>query len=139
MTHARRVLLVGVCTLWLGAVSGWSDTAATPQPSQDRVDAVMGRYLHPPLAKFGRGVSNVLGGWLEVPVNIQQRYATTDTAGSLVTGAVYGLIKGLVRTGVGVYETATFFLPCPKHFAPILPTLAYFQRDTKRQSLPLEY
>ena len=139
MTPWHRGLVLGLCAIWFGAAPGWSETTATPQPSQDRVDDFMGRYhLHPSLAKLGRGVSNVLGGWLELPLNIQQRYAPNDTAASLVTGTVYGLIKGLVRTGVGVYETATFFLPYPENFAPILPTLAYFQRHTKRAPLLFE-
>ncbi len=88
--------------------------------------------------KLGRGVSNFLGGWLEIPLGIHKRYATSDTAGSLFTGTAVGAFKGLVRTGVGAYETVTFFLPYPEDFAPILPTLEYFQHHTRRKPLPLE-
>jgi len=108
----------------------------TPPP-QDRVDEVMGRYnLHPAFAKLGRGVANAVGGWLELPLNLQQRYTEQDTAGSLFTGAAYGLFKGLVRTGVGLYETVTFFLPYPEDFAPILPTLEYFRQTSPRRPSP---
>jgi hypothetical protein len=39
---------------------------------------------------------------------------------------------------VGLYEAVTFFLPYPENFAPILPTLPYFEKNKKRRPLPLE-
>ena len=140
MTPVRRIVVIGLCTIWVGASTGWSDPPPPSPPAQDRVDEVMGRYnLHPAFAKLGRGLSNALGGWLELPLNIHKRYAANDTGASLFTGMAYGLFKGLVRTGVGVYETATCFLPYPENYAPILPTLEYFQRHTKRKPLLFEY
>ena len=107
---------------------------------KDQVDEVMGRYnLHPAFQKLGRGVSNILGGLMELPINIQERYSRSDTGGSFFTGVAYGLFKGVIRTGVGIYETVTFFLPYPEDFAPILPTLKDFQKTSKRrQPIPLE-
>ena len=116
----------------------WSNI---PPPSQgsDRVEEAMGRYnLHPAFQKGGRGAANFFGGWLEVPLNIHQRYSRSDTAGSMFTGLAYGLFKGVVRTGVGLYEMVTFFLPYPEEFAPILPTLPYYQKEPKRPPYPLE-
>ncbi|MBI2104910.1 MAG: exosortase system-associated protein, TIGR04073 family [Candidatus Omnitrophica bacterium] len=135
MTLVRWLIIAG-CVLGAGVSAGWADEPpAAGQP--DRVDEVMGRYnLHPAFVKLGRGLSNAFGGWLEIPLNFHQRYSMSDTAGSLFTGAAYGLFKGLVRTGVGAYETVTFFLPYPEDFAPILPTLPYFQREPKERPLP---
>jgi putative exosortase-associated protein (TIGR04073 family) len=128
---------IAVVAACVGASAAWAELP--PPPAQDRVDEVMGRYnLHPAFNKLGRGVANALGGWLEIPLNIGQRMSSSDTGGSFFTGVAYGLFKGIVRTGVGVYETATFFLPYPEDFAPILPTLAYFQKQGRRQSLPFE-
>ena len=136
----NRWLLVTICLLGLGLPRAWAEGGASVDGGSDRVDQVMGRYNVPPaLMKLARGASNALGGWLEIPVNVQQRYSTQDTAGSLLTGLGYGVIKGVVRTAVGVYEAVTFFLPYPEDFAPILPTLAYFQKDPNRQTLPFEY
>lgn len=135
----RMVLGGWLCLIGIAAGPAWGEAPPPPAP-QDRVDEVMGRYnLHPAFAKLGRGVSNALGGWLEIPLNVHKRYAASDTGGSLATGLVYGLFKGLVRTGVGVYETVTFCLPYPEHYAPVLPTLEYFQRHTKRKPLLFEY
>jgi putative exosortase-associated protein (TIGR04073 family) len=98
----------------------------------------MGRYnLHPAFEKLGRGLANSFGGWLEIPLGIHRRFSPEDTAGSFLTGAATGLFRGVVRTGVGIYETATFFLPYPEDFRPILPTLAYFDSEA-RKTLPLE-
>ncbi|MBI3321019.1 MAG: exosortase system-associated protein, TIGR04073 family [Candidatus Omnitrophica bacterium] len=133
-----RILLV-VSALWGGVPPARSDEGQFSSAGQDRVEEVMGRYnLHPAFAKLGRGLSNALGGCLELPLNVQKRYSKTDTGGSFLTGVSYGLFKAVVRTGVGIYETATFFLPYPEDYAPILPTLEYFQKATKRKPLPLE-
>jgi len=127
--------------LVLGVVvsSGWANEETPHASGQDRVDEMMGRYnLQPAFEKLGRGLSNALFGWLELPLNIDQRYSTSDVIGSSLTGATVGTFKGAVRMGVGVYETVTFFLPYPEHFAPILPTLEYFKKNTRRKPLPLE-
>ncbi len=116
----------------------WSNTPKRTSGS-DRVEEAMGRYnLHPAFQKGGRGVANFFGGWLEIPLGMHQRYSKNDTAGSMATGLAYGLFKGAVRTGVGLYEMVTFFLPYPEDYAPILPTLAYYEKTTKRKPYPLE-
>ncbi len=113
-------------------VSAEAESADSSRGS-DRVDELMGRYnLYPAFEKGGRGLANFFGGWLEIPYNIQTRYSKSDTVGSLFTGVAHGLLRAIVRTGVGAYETVTFFLPYPENFAPILPTLPYYQKTTKR-------
>ena len=94
--------------------------------------------VQPAMTKLGRGLSNFLLGWLEVPLNTRRYYTRKDTVGSSLAGAAVGAFKGAVRTGVGLYETVTFFLPYPEHFRPVLPTLEYFQKTSRRQPLPLE-
>ena len=140
MTRANRWLLLVACVLCVGTPGAWGEGGYGSSTPPDQVDQVMGRYnLHPAFAKLGRGASNAFGGFLEIPVNIQERRSTQDTAGSWFTGLAYGVFKGFVRTGVGIYEVATFFLPYPEDFAPILPTLEYFQKDPRRDALPFEY
>jgi len=133
---ASLVLALLASLMTLGA------DAAEPRAAKgsDEVDQLMARYnLHPAFEKLGRGVANTLGGWLEVPLNVQKRYTVEDTGSSFFTGLAIGATKGLVRTVVGLYETVTFFLPYPEDYVPILPTLEYFKRaDTRRQPLLLE-
>ena len=139
MASVRGWWLALILVVCASTPPSWAREASSTQEPQDRVEDLMTRYnLHPAFGKLGRGVSNVLGGWLEIPLNIHTHYTPTDAGASFCTGLVYGLFKGVVRTGVGAYEAATFFLPYPEQYAPILPTLEYFKPSSKRESLPLE-
>ena len=73
--------------------------------------------------KLGRGIVNIVTGWVELPMNI---YDTSVTTNNPLMGITYGTIKGLgmavVRTGAGAYDTVTFLFPMPvrKRDFPIL-------------------
>jgi putative exosortase-associated protein (TIGR04073 family) len=74
-------------------------------------------WAQDPIHKAGRGIVNVLTGWIEVP---KQLYQGAHEANP-IAGAGYGLLKGLglgvVRIGIGAYETVTFPIPYPRQFA----------------------
>ena len=84
---------------------------------------IIGLWVNPqawaqdPIHKMGRGVVNVLTGWIELPKQIH----LGSQAENPVTGFGWGLVKGagltVLRGGVGIYEALTFPLPYPKHFA----------------------
>ena len=140
MRHVRCWIMSLTLGLAFWSTPGWAQDSSPAVPAgQDRVDQLMGRYnLYPAFTKLARGLSNFFLGWTELPLNIGKWYSKSDIGGSFFTGAAHGVFKGFVRTGVGLYETVTFFLPYPEDFAPILPTLEYFRRDTRRGPLPLE-
>ena len=124
--------------LLTGAPAGWSRESPFATQNPDKVDDAISRYnLNLAFDKLGRGVTNLLFGWLEIPSTIQKRYNNTDTGTSLLMGAANGLFRGIVRTGVGAYETVTFLLPYPEDFVPIMPSLDYFDPQ-QRKALPLE-
>jgi len=68
--------------------------------------------------KMGRGVGNLLFGWMELPFQMMK---VTDDEGSFA-GATLGMVKGVAygigRTVVGFYEMVTF--PIPNHKAQAL-------------------
>ena len=70
--------------------------------------------------KLGRGVSNVLLGWVEVPKNIAKEWRRTEP----FTGTIVGFFKGfgwaVARTVAGVYEVISFPFPVPKNYEPIM-------------------
>ena len=74
-------------------------------------------WAQDPIHKMGRGVVNVLTGWLELPKQISLGKEEENP----VVGIGKGLLKGaglaLLRMGVGVYEAVTFPIPYPKDFA----------------------
>ena len=88
------------------AVAAWSAFGVVrPARAQD------------PIHKIGRGVVNILTGWIELPKQI----SLGKQEDNRVVGIGRGLLKGagltILRSGVGIYEVLTFPFPIPKHFA----------------------
>ena len=128
---------------WIGLAAAMIWTALTPMSVAEPGDAYTGtasqqtsccashgRSFSRPLTKLGRGLANLTFGWLEVPQNLDNGYAQRpdDVATGLFTGVAAGLVKTVQRTGVGAYETLTFWLPLPAEYEPILPPLKYFKQ-----------
>jgi len=84
-----------------------------------------------PLAKFSRGVCNILTCYAEVQ---NQAKKVKDEQGSFA-GMTYGLVKGLVMTGmralVGIFEVATCPFPWPPEYKPILTDPVNFLETEK--------
>ena len=94
----RRTLVVAVV---VGLVAGHTQAA----------------WAQDPIQKMGRGIVNVLTGWIELPKQIHLGMQESNP----ITGVGKGLLKGasltLLRGGVGIYEALTFPIPYPKGFA----------------------
>ena len=74
-------------------------------------------WAQDPIHKAGRGLTNLLTGWIEIPKQIHLGIQEHNP----LTGAGKGMLKGagltLLRGGLGLYEAVTFPLPYPKAFA----------------------
>ena len=72
------------------------------------------------LFKLGRGLINILTGWVELP----KRMDETTTRSGLGVGLTFGLLRGcgygFVRTAAGVYEIITFPFPAPPDYQPLM-------------------
>ena len=77
-------------------------------------------YSQNPVRKLGRGVANIITGWVEIPKNV---YDTTQDE-NIFMGLTIGLAKGLgmsvIRTGAGIYDAVTFPFPIPQDYEPLL-------------------
>jgi len=73
-----------------------------------------------PVRKLGRGIANILSGFLEIPINIVDAAESEGYIASVTYGVVKGVAMTCLRTAVGVYETATFFVPLPWAYETIL-------------------
>ena len=61
------------------------------------------------LTKLGRGFSNILLGWAEIPVTWDRKLKEGKPLGYLVGVApVLGTARAFMRTGTGVFEMVTF-------------------------------
>lgn len=77
-------------------------------------------YAQDPVKKLGRGIANILTGWVELPKNIYETSVEENVLSGLTMGLAKGVGMSIVRTGAGVYETVTFPFPIPGDYAPVL-------------------
>lgn len=77
-------------------------------------------YAQDPAKKLGRGIANILTGWVELPKNIYDTSVEDNPLSGLTIGLAKGVGMTIVRTGAGVYETVTFPFPIPEGYAPVL-------------------
>ncbi|NIA14633.1 MAG: exosortase system-associated protein, TIGR04073 family [Nitrospiraceae bacterium] len=65
--------------------------------------------LEKALTKLGRGLSNVMLGWAEIPVTWDEKLKQGKPLGYLLGVApVLGTARAVMRTSTGVYEIVTF-------------------------------
>lgn len=73
-----------------------------------------------PIRKLGRGIGNVLSGFLELPLSIVDTAEEEGYLAAMTYGVTKGVAMSILRTGVGLYETVTFLIPLPWGYEPIL-------------------
>lgn len=84
-------------------------------------------YAEGSMRKLGRGVANVATGPLELirtPSLVNER---EGWIAGLTVGITQGISAMVVRELAGALEVATFFIPIPKHFKPIVTPEFVFQ------------
>ena len=65
--------------------------------------------LEKSLTKLGRGLSNIMFGWAEVPMTFDKNLKKGKPLGYLVGVApVLGTARAVMRTGTGVFEATSF-------------------------------
>lgn len=107
-----------ICLFGILAVLSFIPTAARAQDDGDayRENTDIEHMFH----KLGRGLSNVLLGWVEIPKNIAKEWRNTEPFTGTIVGAVKGLGWGIARTIAGVYEVVSFPFPIPRNYEPIM-------------------
>lgn len=73
-------------------------------------------WAQDPIHKMGRGVVNVLTGWIELPKQVQIGFQEENPVVGMGVGFLKGAGLTLLRAGVGVFEAVTFPIPYPKAF-----------------------
>ena len=69
-----------------------------------------------PIHKTGRGVVNVLTGWIEIPNQVQLGGQNSNPVTGVIMGFGNGVGLTVLRLGVGIYEAVTGFVPYPKGY-----------------------
>ena len=111
---------------WLAAVGLW--LAISPPAAAEEVHP--SSYWDGIARKLGRGVANVVTAPLEL---IRKPYLVGEQDGGfagLTVGIVQGVKAMVMRELAGIYEVATFMLPIPKEFRPLVsPEFVYAHGD----------
>ena len=74
-------------------------------------------WAQDPIHKMGRGLTNVLTGWIELPKQLHAGSQEQNPVTGVGRGLFRGASLGLLRSGVGIFEAVTFPIPYPKGFA----------------------
>jgi putative exosortase-associated protein (TIGR04073 family) len=90
-----------------------------------------------PTRKLGRGLSNVLWGFSELPNTMCQINDTQGNSAAWGYGVVKGLGRSFFRFGVGWYEILTFPAPCYKNsYRPAYPANTPWALNTYKEFPP---
>ena len=83
--------------------------------------------------KLGRGVVNIVTGWVEVPKRIHETGEHSGAWAGATWGTLRGLGHGFVRTVAGFYELFTFPFPAPPNYAPVIQPEYVFTDESTSQ------
>jgi len=118
MGKGRRLGIVVVALIGFGSNGGVAAEDSSPP------------YLQGASRKLGRGLLNVATAPLEF---IREPYLISQRDGGpagVTIGVVQGLVSAVIRELAGLVEVATFFLPVPKDFRPLVqPEFVYAHGD----------
>lgn len=89
-----------------------------------------------PAAKLGRGLVNTLTGLWELPIDVLKTCKAEGAPKGLTIGVGRGLVTGLYRTLVGVYEVISFPVPAPAGYEPITNPPTLITSDTLEADNP---
>jgi putative exosortase-associated protein (TIGR04073 family) len=87
-------------------------------------------YCDDALEKLGRGICNSVTFPLEIVEQINRTNINDGPMAAVTLGLLKGVGMAALRAVVGVYEIATFPIPLPKHYDPILTDPEYFLENT---------
>ena len=97
-------------------------TLALSAPAPARADDVSreGTQSDQIMHKLGRGIVNLLFGFVEIPKCMAKEWKRSDPFTGLIIGSVKGVGWAWTRTMTGAYEILTFPFPVPEGYVPMM-------------------
>lgn len=122
MVRDQRFMMVAVAILAVAFLTfapvarqaAFAQPVASTELERDSSD--INKMFH----KLGRGVTNVLTGWVEIPKQIAREWTRTDPITGTIVGACKGVVVAVARTFVGAYEVISFPFPVPSDYQVIM-------------------
>ena len=81
------------------------------------------------MTKLGRGLLNIADAVVEIPGTMMRDNAENGAASAWTNGVFQGVVNTVKRAAVGVYEVASFPIPAPADYAPILDDPQFLSVD----------
>lgn len=103
-----------------GAVRGGTATANELTHTEATVQAMS--------SKLNRGIFNILTGWGEIPRQMIISGRNKGWWAPIPVGIPAGAIMTVVRTGVGIFDTVTFFIPINDSYEALMDPAFVWQR-----------
>jgi len=79
-----------------------------------------------PLEKLGRGITNVVGCPFEISNNLQRIGDEKGFAAGFLEGTIKGVWYTVGRALTGIYDIATFLIPLPGQYKPLMKPASVF-------------
>ena len=96
-------------TMVLAAMAVLAATMVAAQTYNPDVDLPKPTGMEKSLTKLGRGLSNIMLGWAEIPMTFDKNLKKGKPLGYLIGVApVLGTARAVMRTGTGVFEATSF-------------------------------
>lgn len=106
---SKKKLAVVLIALLLGTAVFWNSLPAMAQSYDPMEDLPRETGVEKALTKLGRGFSNIMLGWAEVPVTFDRKLKQGKPLGYLLgVVPVLGTARAVMRTSTGVFEVVTF-------------------------------
>lgn len=108
MVSLKKVSILALAALLLSSIvmQGMPAMAQTYNPDEDLPKPT---GFEKRMTKLGRGISNILWGWAEIPLTFDRKLDEGKPFTYLFGVApVLGTARAIMRTGTGVFETISF-------------------------------
>ncbi|MFP6616244.1 MAG: exosortase system-associated protein, TIGR04073 family [Candidatus Hydrogenedentota bacterium] len=121
MKLVRRIGMFALTGLLVASIS-LSSSVAVGQSYDPDQELPVPSLFEKRVEKLGRGISNLLFGWTEIPLTWDRKMKQGKPFTYLFsTAPLMGTIRAFMRTGVGVYEIFTFPMDTNEsNYEPIL-------------------
>ena len=93
-------------------------------------------FAQDPGSKLFRGLINTATGFLEFPITVYKTSVNDGYPKGLTYGLARGLVNGVYRTLVGLYEIVTFPIPAPAGYESIMDPETIFSGETLESANP---
>ncbi|HEV3410448.1 MAG TPA: exosortase system-associated protein, TIGR04073 family, partial [Chthoniobacterales bacterium] len=90
-----------------------------------------------PTRKLGRGISNLLFGWSELPHEVSRVNEKEGNSAAGGFGVVRGVGRSVLRVGAGIFEILTFPVPVARGtYFPLLPDETHWKHAGYKEFPP---